>query len=168
MTSNPLVTSLPTIPSTWTAPTSCFASTNYYRVFFSRGDNVFFYTDLYGVPMLSAPTGDCLPPSFTVDAPYITDGGCPAGFTSGCVRGVAPSTVTCCPSVTGDAFVFKAEQGSTENYIGFRPNNPSVGHQNDLNSSDNKCHQWLSDNSSSNNNNKTNTDNGSLLAHTNR
>ncbi|KAK2052632.1 hypothetical protein LY76DRAFT_526288 [Colletotrichum caudatum] len=134
MTSNPLVTSLPTIPSTWTAPTSCFASTNYYRVFFSRGDNVFFYTDLYGVPMLSAPTGDCLPPSFTVDTPYITDGGCPAGFTSGCVRGVAPSTVTCCPSVTGDAFVFKCEDRGTYGCLGTAtPGAVWIGSRTDIN-----------------------------------
>ncbi|KAK4108203.1 hypothetical protein N656DRAFT_784493 [Canariomyces notabilis] len=103
---------LPTFPSTWTAPTSCFATTNYYRVFLSRG----IFSNLYGTPtpVLTGiwPTGDCFPPSSTPMVPYVTDGGCPAGYTRACAtagpdyKGKPASTVTCCPSVTNNVFSF--------------------------------------------------------------
>ena len=95
--------SLPTIPATWTAPTSCFASTNYYRVLLGSG----FFSNMYGTPTPvltgNAPTGSCFPPSFTIDVPYLTDGNCPSGYTLACATagpeswGQPVSTVTCCP-----------------------------------------------------------------------
>ncbi|CAJ0538682.1 Ff.00g066750.m01.CDS01 [Fusarium sp. VM40] len=105
------MTSLHTLPSTWTAPTSCFASTNYYYVLLGGG----FFSNLYGTPTPVgkgiAPSGDCFPPSFTINEPYITDGGCPSGYTRACATGGSyngepASTVTCCPSVTGNVFSF--------------------------------------------------------------
>ncbi|CCF32094.1 hypothetical protein CH063_04547 [Colletotrichum higginsianum] len=106
------IDSLPTIPSSWTAPTSCFASTLYYRVLLSGG----YFSNLYGTPTPvltgNVPTGDCFPPSFTINTPYQTDGDCPSGYTRACATagpdrsGKPVSTVTCCPSVTGNAFSF--------------------------------------------------------------
>ncbi|KAL2022455.1 hypothetical protein VTK56DRAFT_5284 [Thermocarpiscus australiensis] len=106
------VDALPTIPSTWTAPTSCFASTNYYRVLLGSG----YFSNMYGTPtpVLTGikPTGDCFPPSFTINVPYLTDGNCPSGYTRACATagperdGRPMSTVTCCPSVTGNVFSF--------------------------------------------------------------
>ncbi|TLD06569.1 uncharacterized protein PgNI_08022 [Pyricularia grisea] len=103
---------LPTIASTWTAPTSCFASTLYYRVFY-KGN---FFSNLYGTPTPvfegNTPTGACVPPSFTMNVPFRTDGGCPTGYTTACTGtgtsrlGTQLTTVTCCPSVTGGDFSF--------------------------------------------------------------
>ncbi|KAI5460823.1 hypothetical protein BGZ63DRAFT_358899 [Mariannaea sp. PMI_226] len=103
---------LPTLPSTWTAPTSCFVSTNYYRVLLGGG----YFSNMYGTPTPvltgNKPTGNCFPPSFTIDIPYLTDGGCPSGYTKACATagssaGQVVSTVTCCPRfVTGDVFSF--------------------------------------------------------------
>ncbi|KAF6813552.1 hypothetical protein CSOJ01_04574 [Colletotrichum sojae] len=85
---------------------------HYYRVLL--GGNMF--SNLYGTPTPvltgNAPTGDCFPPSFTINVPYSTDGDCPAGYTRACATGGPDlsgrplSTVTCCPSVTGNAFSF--------------------------------------------------------------
>ncbi|KAK4093961.1 hypothetical protein Purlil1_1452 [Purpureocillium lilacinum] len=107
-----LPTSLPSFPSTWTAPTSCFASTNYYRVLLGSG----YVSNMYGTPTPvftgNYPTGDCWPPSSTKGVPYLTTGDCPPGFTRACAtagpesRGKLVSTVTCCPSVTGNVFSF--------------------------------------------------------------
>jgi hypothetical protein len=95
--------SLPTLPSTWTAPTSCFASTNYYYVLLGSG----FFSNMYGTPTPvltgNAPTGACFPPSFTIDVPYLTDGNCPSGYTLACAtaapktNGQPASSMTCCP-----------------------------------------------------------------------
>ncbi|KAM0237037.1 hypothetical protein ACHAP5_009135 [Fusarium lateritium] len=96
------MTSLHSLPSTWTAPTSCFASTNYYYVLLGGG----FFSNLYGTPTPVGtgivPTGECFPPSFTINKPYVTDGGCPSGYTRACAtagsyNGEPASTVTCCP-----------------------------------------------------------------------
>lgn len=103
----------PSFPTEWTAPTSCFATTNYYRVLLGSG----FFSNMYGTPtpVLTGiyPTGDCWPPSSTVNVPYQTDGGCPVGFTRACatggsitLNGKPVSTVTCCPSVTDNVFSF--------------------------------------------------------------
>lgn len=97
------MSSYPTIPSTWTAPTSCFATTNYYRVLMGSG----FFSNMYGTPtpVLNGnyPTGDCFPPQTTPDVPYVTDGDCPTGYTRACAtngpesNGEPMRTVTCCP-----------------------------------------------------------------------
>ncbi|KAF4497142.1 hypothetical protein FAGAP_6665 [Fusarium agapanthi] len=105
------MTTLPTLPSTWTAPTSCFASTNYYYVLLGGG----YFSNLYGTPTPvgtgNTPSGACFPPSFTINQRYITDGGCPSGYTRACAtagsyNGEPASTVTCCPSVTENVFSF--------------------------------------------------------------
>ncbi|KAH8882275.1 hypothetical protein GQ53DRAFT_666072 [Thozetella sp. PMI_491] len=103
---------LPTLASTWTAPTSCFATTNYYRALLGGG----YFSNLYGTPTPvltgNAPSGVCFPPSFTINVPYRTDGNCPSGYTTACATGTtakdgaAISSVTCCPSVTGNVFSF--------------------------------------------------------------
>lgn len=94
---------LSSIPSTWTAPTSCFASTNYCQGFTEAAS----YFNRYGVPTAVTgdnPIGDCYPPSSTPGVPYLTDGPCPTGYTRACATGVLPDTdgqtsetVTCCP-----------------------------------------------------------------------
>lgn len=94
---------LPTIPPTWTAPTSCFASTLYYRVFYNGN----FFSNLYGTPTPvfdgNTPIGACIPPSFMINVPFRTDGGCPTGYTTACTStgasrsGKQLTTVTCCP-----------------------------------------------------------------------
>lgn len=96
-------TLLPTIPPTWTAPTSCFASTLYYRVFYNGN----FFSNLYGTPTPvfdgNTPIGACIPPSFMINVPFRTDGGCPTGYTTACTStgasrsGKQLTTVTCCP-----------------------------------------------------------------------
>ncbi|KAM3561227.1 hypothetical protein MY1884_002494 [Beauveria asiatica] len=109
---------LHSFPSSWTAPTSCFASTNYYRVLYAEG-KARFVSNMYGTPTPvftgNTPSGDCFPPSFTINVPYLTDGSaCPTGYTRACAtagsanagESAAISTITCCPSVTGDAFSF--------------------------------------------------------------
>ncbi|KAM3540417.1 hypothetical protein ARSEF1564_006653 [Beauveria bassiana] len=109
---------LHSFPSSWTAPTSCFASTNYYRVLYADGKGRF-VSNMYGTPTPvftgNTPSGDCFPPSFTINVPYLTDGSaCPTGYTRACAtagsanagESAAISTITCCPSVTGDAFSF--------------------------------------------------------------
>lgn len=106
-----LPTSLPSFPSTWTAPTSCFASTNYYRVLLGSG----YVSNMYGTPTPvftgNYPTGDCWPPSSTKGVPYLTTGDCPPGFTRACAtagpesRGKLVSTVTCCPRCAASALL---------------------------------------------------------------
>lgn len=101
--------SLHSFPSTWTAPTSCFASTNYYRVLYAESGEGYF-SNMYGTPTPvftgNTPSGDCFPPSFTINLPYLTDGSaCPTGYTRACATagsvtsgGSADvSTITCCP-----------------------------------------------------------------------
>ncbi|ATY63490.1 hypothetical protein A9K55_007395 [Cordyceps militaris] len=117
-TSTSTLPPLHSFPSTWTAPESCFASTNYYRVLYADGGGRF-VSNMYGTPTPvftgNTPSGDCFPPSFTINVPYLTDGSaCPAGYTRACAtagsakagESAAVSTFTCCPSVTGNAFSF--------------------------------------------------------------
>ncbi|KAJ2972431.1 hypothetical protein NQ176_g7162 [Zarea fungicola] len=100
---------LHSFPSTWTAPSSCFASTNYYRVLYSEKSGLF-VSNMYGTPTPvftgNTPTGACFPPSFTINAPYLTDGSaCPSGYTRACAtagsakagESASVSTITCCP-----------------------------------------------------------------------
>ncbi|KDN70409.1 hypothetical protein CSUB01_11916 [Colletotrichum sublineola] len=71
-----------------------------------RHDNLLRH-NLYGTPTPvltgNAPTGDCFPPSFTINVPYRTDGDCPTGYTRACATagpdrsGKPVSSVTCCP-----------------------------------------------------------------------
>lgn len=107
--STPTLPPLHSFPSSWTAPTSCFASTNYYRVLYvDKGGR--FVSNMYGTPTPvftgNTPSGDCFPPSFTINVPYLTDGSaCPTGYTRACAtagsakagESAAVSTITCCP-----------------------------------------------------------------------
>ncbi|KAK3294595.1 uncharacterized protein B0H64DRAFT_401076 [Chaetomium fimeti] len=118
------IETLARIPTTWTAPASCFASTNLYRVVFPSGTGAYFMhlfatptpfkTDLWPASDL-LPKGDCWPPSTTLNVPYLTDGGCPAGYTRACATGIPDisgkpaSLVTCCPSVTNNAYSFMCQ-----------------------------------------------------------
>ncbi|TQV96416.1 hypothetical protein IF1G_04999 [Cordyceps javanica] len=97
---------LHSFPSSWTAPTSCFASTNYYRVLYADGGKSFF-SNMYGTPTPvftgNTPSGECFPPSFTINVPYLTDGSaCPAGYTRACATAGSATS----GNVTGDAFSF--------------------------------------------------------------
>ncbi|KAL2131599.1 hypothetical protein VTI74DRAFT_4815 [Chaetomium olivicolor] len=112
MTTTYDIAALPSFPTEWTAPASCFATTRYYRVLLGSG----YFSNLYGTPtpVLTGiwPTGDCWPPSSTPRIPFVTDGGCPAGYTRACAtagpdyKGKPMSTVTCCPSIANNAFSF--------------------------------------------------------------
>lgn len=94
----------PAFPSTWKLPSSCANMRRYYRVIVSSDSTA----NMWGTPTPyttgNTPSGDCFPPSFTVDAPYRTDGDCPSGYKRACARGIMkekgePQTsyVTCCP-----------------------------------------------------------------------
>ncbi|KAJ6790398.1 hypothetical protein PWT90_10308 [Aphanocladium album] len=110
---------LHSFPSSWTAPSSCFASTNYYRVLYAEGKERY-VSNMYGTPTPvftgNTPSGACFPPSFTINVPYLTDkNSCPTGYTRACAtagsakpgESASVSTITCCPrSVTGGAFSF--------------------------------------------------------------
>jgi hypothetical protein len=109
--------SLPTLPASWMAPTSCFASTNYYYVLLGGG----YFSNMYGTPTPvltgNAPTGDCFPPSFIIDVPYLTDGNCPSGYTTACATAAAESSgqpvssVTCCPRLVSHPMVNTKPKG---------------------------------------------------------
>ncbi|KAI0112523.1 hypothetical protein GGR51DRAFT_568644 [Nemania sp. FL0031] len=71
----------PTFPASWTAPTSCFGSTDIWAVIVSRDTqdtDVVLWSYYLGVPATTS-TGDCLPPSYATSAPYIGQT-CPPGY----------------------------------------------------------------------------------------
>ncbi|KAI1758226.1 hypothetical protein F4782DRAFT_544566 [Xylaria castorea] len=71
----------PTLPQSWSAPTSCFDPTDIYAVITSRDPedtDVVGWEYWYGVPT-NIVTGDCLPPSYTTSAPYFGQT-CPPGY----------------------------------------------------------------------------------------
>ncbi|KAI1401726.1 hypothetical protein F4819DRAFT_312279 [Hypoxylon fuscum] len=98
--------SYPTLPSTWTAPSSCLASTAYYYVIEQTATNGdLLIEQIFGIPTPAQfiPSGTCVPPSYDPDVPYITDGPCPTGYSVACAtgadfQGTPASSVTCCPS----------------------------------------------------------------------
>ncbi|KAI1121396.1 hypothetical protein F5Y10DRAFT_102021 [Nemania abortiva] len=67
----------PTLPSSWTAPTTCFASTDIWAVIVSH-DPQTEWKYYFGVPA-TTPTGNCLPPSYATSQPYIGQT-CPPGY----------------------------------------------------------------------------------------
>ncbi|KAI1735329.1 hypothetical protein F4680DRAFT_470086 [Xylaria scruposa] len=69
----------PNFPSTWSAPTTCFESTNAWAVIVSIDAQGTSWWQLFlGVPA-TTPTGDCLPPSYLTSLPYIGQT-CPPGY----------------------------------------------------------------------------------------
>ncbi|KAK6863726.1 hypothetical protein PG995_000254 [Apiospora arundinis] len=111
-----------TLDPSWTAPSSCLASTAYYYVVVRSFTGGIVFSEMFGAPtphMMSAnPTGPCIPPGFTTGTPYVTDGPCPTGYTEACATGAIfsgtpASSVTCCPS---GAFKFGCR--GTETYYG--------------------------------------------------
>ncbi|KAI1372370.1 hypothetical protein F4677DRAFT_432672 [Hypoxylon crocopeplum] len=97
----------PTLPSSWTAPSSCLASTaNYMVIISTNSEDHPLFLDMFGIPspteFVATPSGPCVPPSFTPEVPYITDGPCPVGYSTACATaavflGSPASSVTCCP-----------------------------------------------------------------------
>lgn len=96
----------PTLPSTWSAPSSCVGSTGYWYVVYATVNGGLLFENMYGIPTPSQlskdPSGLCAPPSFTSDVPYVTDGPCPTGYSAACATEgeyskSSASMVTCCP-----------------------------------------------------------------------
>ncbi|KAJ8128449.1 hypothetical protein O1611_g5185 [Lasiodiplodia mahajangana] len=67
---------------------------------------------MFGMPSVtnigqgSSPTGGCVPPSYTLGVPYLTDGGCPTNYFAACSTGTSYADhsadyIWCCPSVEG-------------------------------------------------------------------
>ncbi|KAI0008244.1 hypothetical protein F4779DRAFT_618798 [Xylariaceae sp. FL0662B] len=121
-------TSFPAFPSTWTAPSSCLASTAYYYVVvstFSGNPGGIIFSNMFGIPtptnIRADPSGACVPPSFKSDVPYITDGPCPNGYSTACAtggtyRGTPASSVTCCPSGAFDFSCYDNQYGCIAGY----------------------------------------------------
>lgn len=101
--------SYPSLTSSWTPASSCVASTGFWYVVYAT--NVV-YSDMFGMPSVtnlgqgSTPTGDCVPPSYTLSVPYLTDGDCPTHYFRACSTGTSyagrsADYIWCCPSVQG-------------------------------------------------------------------
>ncbi|KAJ8122082.1 hypothetical protein O1611_g9933 [Lasiodiplodia mahajangana] len=111
----PVETPYPTLPSTWTPPSSCLASTAYYMAIVSTEPgsyDKYAFWNMFGNPTpidFGTPSGPpCLPTSFAARVPYLTDGPCPSGYSVACATKTSynqdpASIVTCCPS---GAFTF--------------------------------------------------------------
>ncbi|KAI8629799.1 hypothetical protein F5Y19DRAFT_432019 [Xylariaceae sp. FL1651] len=102
-------TSYPSLTSSWTPASSCVTSTGFWYAIYATG-NVF--SDMFGMPSVtnidqrSSPTGGCVPPSYTLSVPYLTDGGCPTSYSAACstrtsYAGQSADLIWCCPSVEG-------------------------------------------------------------------
>ncbi|KAI1324435.1 hypothetical protein F5Y16DRAFT_380892 [Xylariaceae sp. FL0255] len=94
-----------TFPSSWTPPTSCFVSSDIYIVITSIGTTdtgvVQAYDQYwYGVGF-TAPSGNCIPPSYTTSSPYYAQS-CPPAYREALA---SPTTISdqvasatlCCP-----------------------------------------------------------------------
>ncbi|RYC60166.1 hypothetical protein CHU98_g6038 [Xylaria longipes] len=108
MTSN-TITSYPSLTASWTPASSCVTSTGFWYVVYAK--NVVF-SDMFGMPSvtnighMSSPTGGCVPPSYTLSVPYLTDGGCPKNYFGACSTatsydGQSADYIMCCPRVSG-------------------------------------------------------------------
>ncbi|KAI1324956.1 hypothetical protein F5Y16DRAFT_423389 [Xylariaceae sp. FL0255] len=96
----------PTLPASWSAPSSCYQSTAIWGVVWSTDANNIYWDWNFGVPA-TTPTGPCLPPSYATSAPYLGTT-CPGGFANAGVSattlfGQAASATLCCPG-TGLGF----------------------------------------------------------------
>ncbi|KAI0202654.1 hypothetical protein F4808DRAFT_468299 [Astrocystis sublimbata] len=110
--SNP--SSYPSLTSSWTPESSCVASTGFWYVIYAHQATNVVYSNMFGMPSVTnsidakdtgqgiTPTGGCVPPSYTLGVPYLTDGDCPPRYFRACVNawGIAilstpaPSTST--------------------------------------------------------------------------
>ena len=102
----PVTTDNPTLPTTWAPDTACVGSTGYWYVVYETVDGALRFENMYGIPTPSQlsqnPSGLCAPPLFTSNIPYVTDGGCPTGYSAACATQgeyseTPASMVTCCP-----------------------------------------------------------------------
>lgn len=105
--SNP--SSYPSLTSSWTPASSCVTSTGFWYVVYATH---VVYSDMFGMPSVtnigqrSTPTGGCVPPSYTLSVPYLTDGDCPVNYFRACSTGTSyaghsADYIWCCPSVQG-------------------------------------------------------------------
>ncbi|KAK8065034.1 hypothetical protein PG997_011781 [Apiospora hydei] len=73
-----------TLDPSWAAPSSCLASTAYYYMVVRTYSAGIIFSEMFGAPtpllMSADPTGPCIPPGFTTETPYMTDGPCPTGY----------------------------------------------------------------------------------------
>ncbi|KAI1280200.1 hypothetical protein F5Y07DRAFT_356232 [Xylaria sp. FL0933] len=103
------ITSYPSLTTSWTPASSCQASTGYWYVVY--GPDVIF-SNMFGMPSVtnlgrkSSPTGGCVPPSYTLSVPYLTDGGCPPDYFGACSTatlygGQSADYIMCCPRASG-------------------------------------------------------------------
>ncbi|KAI0471187.1 hypothetical protein F4859DRAFT_484680 [Xylaria cf. heliscus] len=101
--------SYPSLTTSWTPASSCVTSTGFWYVVYAT-DVVF--SNMFGMPSVtnlgqgSTPTGGCVPPSYTLSVPYLTDGDCPTNYFRACSTGTSyagqsADYVWCCPSVKG-------------------------------------------------------------------
>ncbi|KAI0861054.1 hypothetical protein F4860DRAFT_187050 [Xylaria cubensis] len=101
--------SYPSLTTSWTPASSCVASTGFWYVVYASGA---VFSDMFGMPSVtnlgqkSSPTGGCVPPSYTLSVPYLTDGGCPKNYFGACstatsYRGRSADYIMCCPLVSG-------------------------------------------------------------------
>ncbi|KAI1170237.1 hypothetical protein F4777DRAFT_133858 [Nemania sp. FL0916] len=107
--SNDNPSSYPSLTESWTPDSTCVTSTGFWYVVYAT-DVVF--SDMFGMPSVtnlgqkSSPTGGCVPPSYTLSVPYLTDGGCPTNYFGACstqtsYAGKSADYIWCCPSVPG-------------------------------------------------------------------
>ncbi|KAI0444517.1 hypothetical protein F4803DRAFT_560872 [Xylaria telfairii] len=103
----------PSLTTIWTPASSCVTSTGFWYVVYAydKSSNAIF-SDMFGMPsvtnigQMSNPTGGCVPPSYTLSVPYLTDGGCPKSYHGACSTatsygGQSADYIMCCPLVSG-------------------------------------------------------------------
>lgn len=103
----------PSLTTSWTPSSSCVTSTGFWYVIYAydKSSNGLF-SDMFGMPsvtnigQMSNPTGGCVPPSYTLSVPYLTDGGCPKSYYGACstatsYSGQSADYIMCCPLVSG-------------------------------------------------------------------
>jgi hypothetical protein len=103
------LTSFPSLTTPWVPDNSCAATTGFWYVIYATG---FVFSDMFGMPSVtdigqqSHPTGGCVPPSYTLSVPYLTDGGCPTSYFPACsslssYNSQTANYIMCCPSASG-------------------------------------------------------------------
>ncbi|KAI0509295.1 hypothetical protein F5B22DRAFT_617601 [Xylaria bambusicola] len=101
--------SYPSLTSNWTPMSSCVTSTGFWFVVY---ESHALFSNMFGMPSVTnngqgrTPIGGCVPPSYTLSVPYITDGGCPTNYFRACSTGTSyagqsADYIWCCPSVQG-------------------------------------------------------------------
>lgn len=97
--------SFATFPSSWSPPTTCFLSTDIYIVAtefagLTSGTSLFYYNFWYGVGS-TAPSGECIPPSYSTSSPYYAQS-CPPDYQEALaskttISDQKASAILCCP-----------------------------------------------------------------------